>query len=177
MKRFINQFGQDRIKRLLADREFIGDNWMEWLIEEKIPFNIRIRNNSYTVNRRGEHLRVDHLFRGLKPGEMLNINDARLLGACSVYLSGLRLSDGQLLIVANASFNPKAIEEYGLRWEIETLFGCLKGQGFTLEDTRVVGYLRLKKLFSQSNFFQQNHLCLIRFISTRLHLLITAIAL
>ncbi len=147
MKRFISQFGQDRVKGLLADREFIGDKWMGWLIEEKIPFNIRIRNNSYTVNSRGDRLRVDHLFRGLKPGEMLNINDARFLGTCSVYLSGLRLSDGQLLIVANASFNPDAVEEYGLRWEIETLFGCLKGRGFNLEDTRVVGYLRMKKLF------------------------------
>ncbi|MCK5831786.1 MAG: hypothetical protein KAH20_15945 [Methylococcales bacterium] len=47
MKRFINQFGQDRIKGLLADHEFIGDNWMDWLIEEKIPFNIQICNNSY----------------------------------------------------------------------------------------------------------------------------------
>ena len=78
---------------------------------------------------------------------MLNINDARLLGVCSVYLSGLRLSDGKLLIVANACLNPNAIEEYRLRREIETLFGCLKGRGFNLEDTRVVGYLRMKKLF------------------------------
>ena len=57
-----------------------------------------------------------------------------------------RLSDGQLLIVATSSFNQNAIEIYGLRWEIETLFGCLKGRGFNLEDTRVVGYLRIKKL-------------------------------
>jgi hypothetical protein len=33
-----------------------------------------------------------------------------------------------------------------LRWEIETLFGCLKGRGFNLEETRVVDYLRIKKL-------------------------------
>jgi hypothetical protein len=26
------------------------------------------------------------------------------------------------------------------------LFGCLKGRGFKLEETRVVGYLRIKKL-------------------------------
>ena len=107
MKRFIHPFGQDRIKGLLADREFIGYNWMGWLIEEKIPFNIRIRNNSYTVNSRGDRLRVDHLFRGLKPGEMLNIIDARLLGACSVYLSGLRLSDGKLLVVRKFSSETK----------------------------------------------------------------------
>ena len=39
-----------------------------------------------------------------------------------------------------------SVKVYGLRWEIETLFGCLKGRGFNLEDTRVVGYLRIKKL-------------------------------
>ncbi len=43
----------------------------------------------------GDRLRVDYLFRGLKPGEMLSINEARFLGAYSVYLSGLRLSDGK----------------------------------------------------------------------------------
>jgi hypothetical protein len=41
MKRFISQFNQNRIKGLLADREFIGDEWMSWLIDQKIQFNIR----------------------------------------------------------------------------------------------------------------------------------------
>ncbi len=31
MKRFISQFGLNRIKGLLADRELIGDKWMGWL--------------------------------------------------------------------------------------------------------------------------------------------------
>ncbi len=34
-----------------------------------------------------------------------------------------------------------------MRGEIESLFGCLKGRGFNLEDTRVVGYFRMKKVF------------------------------
>ena len=89
IKRFINQFGQQRIKGLLADREFIGDKWMDWLIKEKIPFNIRIRNNSYTVNSQGESIRVDRLFYNLKVGEVCNITDSRRLGACPVFLSGL----------------------------------------------------------------------------------------
>ncbi len=146
MKRFIGQFGQNHIKGLLADREFIGDKWIGWLIQEEIPFTIRIRNNSYTFNSRGEKIRVDRLFQSLKVGETLTLTDSRLLGVCPVYLSGLRLSDGQLLIVATSSFHQNAIEVYGLRWEIETLFGCLKGRGFNLEETRVVGYLRIKKL-------------------------------
>jgi len=130
----------------LADREFIGDKWIGWLTQEEIPFTIRIRNNSYTFNSRGEKIRVDRLFQSLKVGETLTLTDSRLLGVCPVYLSGLRLSDGQLLIVASSRFHQNAIEVYGLRWEIETLFGCLKGRGFNLEEARVVGYLRIKKL-------------------------------
>jgi hypothetical protein len=146
VKRFISQFGRDRIKGILADREFIGDEWLGWLLSQKIPFTIRIRNNSYTANAQGERVRVDHLCYTLKPGETRIIRDARPLGKHRVYLSALRLSDGELLIVASDYFDPQAIKVYGLRWEIETLFGCLKGRGFKLEETRVVGYLRVKKL-------------------------------
>jgi Transposase DDE domain len=146
LKRFIGQFGRDRIKGLLADREFIGDGWMGWLLEQKVSFTIRIRNNSYTENAQGVRVRVDRLFYALKPGEALTLTGARLLGARAVYLSGLRPSDGELLVVASDRFEPAAIRIYGLRWEIETLFGCLKGRGFKLEETRVAGYLRIKKL-------------------------------
>jgi len=86
------------------------------------------------------------LFYGLKPGNTRNLSAVRYFGNCPIYLSGLRLSDGELLIVASQHLNPAAITIYGLRWGIETLFGCLKGRGFKLEETRVVGYLRIKKL-------------------------------
>lgn len=146
MKRFISQFGQQRILGVLADREFIGDGWLGWMLQQNIPFYVRIRNNSVSVKGKNKPMRVDHLFRALKPGEVMHCLKARSLGTCSVYLSGLRLSDGELLILASHHRNPQSINIYGLRWEIETLFGCLKGRGFNLEDTRMVGYLRIKKL-------------------------------
>lgn len=146
LQRFIAQFGKGRIKGLLADREFIGDPWMGWLLQERIPFFIRIRNNSISANRRGQKIRVDRLFAGLKPGEIGQLPQPRRLGQCRVYLSALRLADGELLVVASGDFVEGTIKIYGLRWEIETLFGCLKGRGFKLEETRVVGYLRIKKL-------------------------------
>ena len=37
---FIKIFGKERIKVLTADREFIGKDWFEWLIQEDIPFVI-----------------------------------------------------------------------------------------------------------------------------------------
>jgi len=45
-----------------------------------------------------------------------------------VYLSGLRLADGGLLIVASSKACVNAIETYGKRRQIETLFSCLEGR-------------------------------------------------
>ena len=41
---------------------------------------------------------------------------------------------------------PDAIESYGKRWQIETLFSCLKGRGFHFEDTHVTNRRRIKSL-------------------------------
>ena len=41
-----------------------------------------------------------------------------------------------------------ALEDYGRRWEVETLFGCLKTRGFCLEATHVTDAERLKKLLA-----------------------------
>ena len=46
MSKFIAVFGKGRINHLLADREFIGQDWFSFLIKEQITFYIRIRNNS-----------------------------------------------------------------------------------------------------------------------------------
>jgi hypothetical protein len=63
-----------------------------------------------------------------------------------VYLSGLRLKDGELLIVASDQACSDAIAIYAKRWEIETLFSCLKGRGFNLEETRLTDCSRIKWL-------------------------------
>lgn len=52
MKRFIRQFGKQRIISVLADREFIGESWLKWLKEEKIGFVIRIKKNALVPNSR-----------------------------------------------------------------------------------------------------------------------------
>jgi hypothetical protein len=50
------------------------------------------------------------------------------------------------LIIATPEEPENAIKIYGLRWEIETLLGCLKGRGFHFEDTRITEKERIKKL-------------------------------
>jgi len=39
-----------------------------------------------------------------------------------------------------------AMTSYAKRWEIETLFACLKGRGFNLEDTHLTHLDRVSKL-------------------------------
>lgn len=146
MKRFIKCFGKSHIRGVLADREFIGNAWFSWLKAEGIPFHIRIRKNAKVPNGRGELVQAQLLFRFLKAGEKLVIEQARMLSDVPVYLSALRLEDGELLIVASSLNANDAIETYALRWQIETLFGCLKGRGFNLEDTRITDRRRLKRL-------------------------------
>lgn len=53
IQKFINRFGKSCIAGLLADREFIGQEWFGWLIKEQIPFWIRIKDNLLTTDSRG----------------------------------------------------------------------------------------------------------------------------
>jgi hypothetical protein len=46
-----------------------------------------------------------------------------LKGQYEVHLCALRLADSELLIIASHGLVQDAIKIYGLRWEIETLFG------------------------------------------------------
>lgn len=146
ISRFIHLFGVDRIEVLLADREFVGGDWFRWLREQGVPFNIRIKQDAITTNSRGLDVDIDGLFYHLKPGEEVVLSNARLLWQEKVYLAGLRLQDGELLIVATSSYCPDGIKQYAKRWEIETLFECLKGRGFNFEDTRLTAPDRVSKM-------------------------------
>ena len=132
LKKFIGRFGKEGILGVLADREFIGGDWFKWLLAEKIAFYIRIRNNTVTTNSRGLSVDIDALFYGLKPQEQRILEGKRKIMGCELYLAGLMLSDGELLIIATSEPPDDAIKTYGLRWEI---------------DTHVTDGDRIKKLF------------------------------
>jgi len=148
MQKFIVQFGKGCIKGLLADREFIGNDWFQWLMDEEISFVIRIKNNFLTTNAQGKVVSLKNLFRDLKPAEERSLYNKRTLLGQKVYLSGMRLSDGEILILATDKSPGLAIKTYALRWEIETLFSCLKSRGFNFEETHIVYQDRIKKLLA-----------------------------
>lgn len=146
VQKFIDKFGKDCIAGLLGDREFIGEDWFGWLLKEQISFWIRIKKNLLTTDSRGRIVPVKALFRGLKPTEMRALYSKRNLMGHEVYIAGMKLFDGELLIIATTESPGLAITIYALRWEIETLFSCLKGRGFNFEDTHIIDRERIKKL-------------------------------
>lgn len=146
IERFIKKFGKSGISELLCDREFVGKDWFLWLKHEGIPFCIRIKKNMVTTNSRGELAWMDTLFYGLKPGEQRVLKGPRKVTGAWVFLSALCLENGELIIIATDCEADNAIKRYAFRWEIETLFGCLKGRGFHFEDTHMTNMVRLKKL-------------------------------
>ena len=68
MNRFIKLFGVAKIASLLADREFIGKEWLAFLVKHKIPFTIRVKCNNLVPNSRGQLKPVKNFFRELRAG-------------------------------------------------------------------------------------------------------------
>ncbi len=50
-----------------------------------------------------------------------------------------------MIVVSNHDFED-ALAVYKRRWEIETLFGCLKSRGFRMEDTHVTDPDKIEKI-------------------------------
>lgn len=136
VQRFIRQFGRERVLGLLADREFIGEVWWRWLLRQRIPFWIRIKE-SQLAHDQGQTYALKRLFESLRVGESRCIRRRLKVSECSVYLSALRLDSGELLILAASHKRADPFKIYQRRWEIENLFQCLKGRGFHLESTHL----------------------------------------
>ncbi|HAT9145537.1 TPA: IS4 family transposase, partial [Legionella pneumophila subsp. pneumophila] len=119
-----------RIKRFFREFKIDFSSVSAWVI-------LRIKNNVITTNSRGLEVSIDALFYDLKSGEQRILQGLRKLWRQKIYLSALKLADGELLIVATDHLMDEPIEHYALRWEIETLFSCLKGRGFNFEDTHM----------------------------------------
>ena len=65
-----------------------------------------------------------------------------------VYVSTLRLDDGELLIIITPDATSSAIADYAQRWGIETLLGIFQTRGFCLESTHFTDAQRLSKLIA-----------------------------
>lgn len=144
---FLNRFGKEQITTLVADREFIGKDWLAWLTAPGIPFQIRAKAN-FQATYRGRRGALAQWFRSATPQRPLVLRRPCQMWGGAYYLSGCRLPTGEYLILLAPTYEPQALQQYARRWGIETLFAALKTRGFNLEDTHVTHEERLQKLFA-----------------------------
>lgn len=137
--RFLSLFGRGRIAFLTADREFIGQEWIGWLLKSKVPFRIRIKAGEFLTHPDGRRRQGKQWFHF---GSCRCKKRPWHLWGLPVFVGGKRLTRGDFLIViSNQRGEP--LEDYRLRWKIETLFQAFKGRGFDMECSRLVDRVRL----------------------------------
>ena len=146
LSRFVNTFGKDPIQGILADREFPNKVLISWLVEEKIPFYLRVKGNIDVCIGRKKFKNSSQLFNHLAPYQQHIFGMKVHVFGHSLYLAGSKNSREDLMIIVTNQHPKNAISCYLRRWEIETLFAALKTKGWRFEDTRIIEPKRIEKL-------------------------------
>jgi Transposase DDE domain len=147
IKSFIDLFGKACIKAIVADREFIGEEWISFLQTERLAFHIRIKDNMWlTKPQGGEKLKMSWLLQGQRLHEVYHHPKLLCLDKALVYVSGMKLQKGEYLIIVSYDKQQQSLLHYKERWQIETMFKAFKTKGFHIEDTHLTDIDRIDKL-------------------------------
>jgi hypothetical protein len=149
MRRYLAAFDASTIRLLLADREFIGNEWLKFLNDHNVPFAIRLKGKMRVTTGDGHTLSLNARLR-LRQRAMtfrarLGAGDPDVL---MLNFAAKRLKSGELLIVASNAPAPAALAAYRKRWAIECLFGDAKTRGLNIEDTRLTDPRKLDLLMA-----------------------------
>ena len=153
LQRYIHLFGDKTIDCLLADREFIGDEWTGFLNDYHIRYYIRIRENfKVFLPRKNETIKASWLFMGLKINQFYFYPHIVKINNQLCYISGSKVMDKhgkpELQIIISYNKPDLADDLYKERWQIETAFRALKSSGFNIEDTHLYHLDRVEKLLA-----------------------------
>ena len=150
LDQYITLFGKDNIAYLLADREFIGHDWLKYLDKHRIHYIIRVRHN-FLIGRTRRRC-VSKLLVSLKHGDIYYTDRRHYILSNHCYITALHRLDkdgkpDDVILISNLKTH-NALQYYQDRWQIECLFKGLKSSGFNFEDTHVTHLDRLERLLS-----------------------------
>ena len=122
---------------VLGDREFIGQTWLKYLKDKKLPFCVRVPKNHLVENTVGEKYQVETIWKSHK-----NTTQKTIFKDCivdKVWSSAMITTDakGKLLFLFSSANVQYLDQFYAKRWTIETLFQAFKTRGFNLESTHI----------------------------------------
>ena len=145
VKRFLQTFPDQKIRYLTADREFIGHHRLSWLAEHQILFRVRIPKSTQVARAGSVPIAVKFHFLDLTCNTWNVIPRPCRVWGMDLYVAG-SLSDKDYCYVISQERPESMIADYRTRWEIESLFSCLKKRGFDMESCRLTLPERTDKL-------------------------------
>ncbi|MDD3079269.1 MAG: IS4 family transposase [Paludibacter sp.] len=150
---YIRLFGKESLLYLIADREFVGEHWIDYLNFNRIEYHIRIRDNFWVTNpKTGKQFKATWLFADLKLNQTKFLHSIYYVNNQLCYLSASKIKnkEGKTEFQIVISFCKPEIAQkiYKKRWQIETAFRALKTSGFNIEDTHLTDIERIDKLLS-----------------------------
>jgi len=137
----LSEVQKKQIKCLLADREFIGKEWITYLKSLSMTFFIRIRSNSL--------MRKKGALKAVKVGvffhqkEFKALRKKRIIFGHELYIGGQKINEKEWFILISDTPISQGKLYYGERWGIEVFFGSCKTRGFNFEDTHVTNLDRI----------------------------------
>jgi hypothetical protein len=151
VNKYISLFGKNTIKSIVADREFVGQQWLGFLNQNKIKYYIRIRNNfKVFIPHKNKEIKASHLFNRFRTNEFVYYNKIVRINGELCYLSGCKLNNKkgkqEFLIIVSFNKPEKAQQDYKQRWQIEMCFKAMKSSGFDIEKTHLQDIVRIEKL-------------------------------
>ena len=127
-----------RVCCLVADREFIGRDWLAFLLEQPIDFVIRLRGNTSLTLDDGRRRYAATFNERMPRNTTRYYPQTTLYNGLTLHLVCHRPARGErILLITNRTDLKQVLALYGQRWAIETTFACLKSRGFNLEDTHM----------------------------------------
>ncbi len=150
MRRYLALFGSGSVQLLLADREFIGLEWLTFLKESGIPFAIRVKASMIVITEGGRRLSLQSVLTKCRAARKFQATLPAKgdLEAMTLTFAAKRIKGGELLIVASNVAGQNTLNAYRRRWSIECLFGDAKTRGLNLEDTRMQTAAKLSLLLA-----------------------------
>jgi len=155
MRRALAVLPAERIAYILADREFIGAKYLQWLKDNGIAFVTRVKIGQIATLEDGTSVKISMLFKDVGQGCASNPVLAELAGGLKIWLQAKRTCQGLVAVAfwgnhfeSQENGAPEPVNLYRKRWRIECGFACMKTKGFNLEDTHLVHKERIEKLLA-----------------------------
>ena len=142
MNRVLQVLSSDDIYCLTLDREFNGNQWLEWLDEKGIFYVLRLRKNTLINGLKASDYKATRKQKTHSKAEVFGLN---------LYFGVKAIKKGRtdyLYVISNRFTPLEALEEYRHRWSIEVFFGHLKKKGFNLENTHMSQKVKMDKLIA-----------------------------